>query len=92
MTEGCLGPHEAKMCLNASMWSTCSVPGITRLTGDMKPKLGQVQRTYFTNDNPPPFYDPTAAVQSSGGQGKAQTRGTANVGYAEKAKGMKQAL
>ena len=41
MTEGCLGPGEAKMYLNGDQWSTQFDPELTTQEVDLKLKLGE---------------------------------------------------
>lgn len=56
MTEGCVGPGEAKMHLNSGKWSTQFVQGVTEKTVDLKLRVGATQSMVFKAGDPPPFY------------------------------------
>ncbi|CAM9660150.1 unnamed protein product [Ectocarpus sp. 12 AP-2014] len=55
MTEGCLGPEEAKMYLSNGKWSTEFTEGAE--VYDMKLKVGDTQTSTFAAGSPPPFYE-----------------------------------
>lgn len=56
MTEGCLGPGEAKMYRADGKWSTTFSEGAKVV--DLKLKVGDTQRmTFAPGAPPPPFYD-----------------------------------
>ena len=91
MTEGCLGPDEAKMHLNAGVWSTQYDAVLTTKTVDLKLKLGDVQRMSFGPDDPPPFYDWEAPARNQ----RTTRRGNreeVKQSYVGEAKGSKQVL
>ena len=90
MTEGCLGPGEAKMYLNGDQRSTQFDPELTTQEVDLKLKLGEVQSMSFGPSDPPPFYDLAAPPKDK----KIVKRGKRELkeGYVGKAKGMKQVL
>ena len=87
MTEGCLGPREAKMYLNKGKWSTEFVAGETTSIVDLKPQLGKVQRIYFGEGCPPPFYACDAPEQDVRGMKVPDRRGrTRKLGTRQKMK------
>lgn len=77
MTEGCLGPGEAKMYLNGGQWSTQFIEGATERTVDLKLQLGDTQCMAFAADAPPPFYSwgaPATDVMGTKGRDKRAKR------------------
>ena len=92
MTEGCLGPHEAKMHLNAGVWSTQYDAVLTTKTVDLKLKLGDVHRMSFGPDDPPPFYDWEAPARDQRTRTRRGNREQVKRGYVGEAKGSKQVL
>ncbi|CAN0077014.1 unnamed protein product [Scytosiphon promiscuus] len=55
MTEGCLGPEEAKMYFADGKWSTQF--SAEAVVFDQKLKVGETQTSTFAVGAPPPFYD-----------------------------------
>ncbi|CAN0187432.1 unnamed protein product [Laminaria digitata] len=99
MTEGCLGPGEAKMYLANGEWSTTPSEGATEF--DVKPRMGEPHIMSFGEDAPPPFYDWGAPQKDQVvGTKRKRTSGTEDgveevedrikEGYAGKPKGQKQ--
>lgn len=72
ITEGCLGPGEAKMYFKDGRWSTTWTEGATMV--NLKPRVGQTQVRTFAPGSPPPFYDWDApVVDKVVGKAKART-------------------
>lgn len=90
MTEGCLGPGEAKMYLNSDKWSTQYDPDLTTRVVDMRLKLGDVQSMSFHATDPPHFYDLAAPPKDK--KVVKRDKNEHKEGYVGKAKGIKQVL
>ncbi|CAN0251556.1 unnamed protein product, partial [Hapterophycus canaliculatus] len=100
MTEGCLGPEEAKMYFADGKWSTQF--SAEAVVFDQKLKVGETQTSTFAVGAPPPFYDweaprrDTPIVPKRKRKPKTSTGSGADEkikdGYEGKAKGEKQYL
>ena len=92
MTEGCVGPGEAKMHLNSGKWSTQFVQGVTEKTVDLKLRVGATQSMVFKAGDPPPFYACDAQPNENTSKTSRGKVVLVHEAYAGKPKGMQQVL
>ncbi|CAB1102065.1 unnamed protein product [Ectocarpus sp. CCAP 1310/34] len=78
MTEGCLGPEEAKMYLSNGKWSTEFTEGAE--VYDMKLKVGDTQTSTFAAGSPSPFFEWDAPRKDVTVARKAKRTSKAGVG------------
>ena len=92
MTEGCVGPGEAKMHLNSGKWSTQFVQGVTEKTVDLKLRVDATQSMMLKAGDPPPFHACDAQPNENTSKTSRGKVVLVHEAYAGKPKGMRQVL